>query len=118
MLFIYHPLRRFNVGAERIEGGCGANVGKINGGKFACLAEGVVTKIIISRGLLMTGTCNYYVTADNPIYSTTYAMAFPVSMFTFFRLGHLDANNPIVHLDLTDQPLMYVVVFRFFSRRV
>ena len=55
-------------------------MGKINAGKFACLAEGLVTKIIISRGLSMTGTCNYYVTANNPIYSTMYSMAFPVSM--------------------------------------
>ena len=104
--FVCNPPRRFNVGAQRIEGGCGAIVGKINEGKFACLAEGVVTKIIISRGLLMTGTCNYYVTADNPIYSTTYAMAFPVTMLSFFRFVHLDANHPTVHLDLTNQPLM------------
>ena len=54
-------------------------MGKLNEGNFACLAEGLVTKMIISSGLLMTGTCNYYVTANNPIYSTMYAMAFPVS---------------------------------------
>ena len=80
--------RRFHEEAIRLNGNCenAKNVDLVRQGDFACFMEGLTGQKVISDDFSQTGACNFYVTTEKNIATLSYAMAFPVSKFSWQNL--------------------------------